>query len=239
MHIGRFQQVFLLMVVWALVLIGVSKMMNNEPVKISKLGGKGKPQIIVTFTHFCCTGCYDKMFSAAKSMNWIINASTDTSNLKKQADLQHETADPSKAIETAYEKDATFQIDENNLVAVDFVKLDQEFRKAGLVPKRIRLENMPHFRLIAKEPHLCCSLCESAAKESLTLEQMQEQHDAQMADPMKTQQVIKEEVMPRFEVNRSQDKITAEFHHASDVTAFSKALERAGFSPKETRVEVM
>ena len=162
MHLSRTAQVIALMIVWAATLVGVDKVLNHAPPRVNSVSGQGKPQIVITFIHFCCSGCYDKMFSAAKSMSWIVTASTDQSDLKKPEDMEKAKIAESEPFETEYNKDATLLLDETDLKSVDLVKLSTEFRNAGLVPGRTILENIPHFRLVAVDPHLCCGVCEAS-----------------------------------------------------------------------------
>src|SRR5947209_16615055 len=127
MHLGRTAQVIAFMILWAAALVAVDKTLNHAPAAMSSKSGHGKPQIIVTFTHFCCTGCYDKMFSAAKAMSWIVTATTDRSDLKKQEDLQKDSVDAGTHIETLFQKDATLLLDESDLKSVDMVRVQREF----------------------------------------------------------------------------------------------------------------
>src|SRR6476646_9099074 len=141
MHFGRTMQVIAFMIVWAAALVAVDKTLNHAPAAMTSSAGIGKPQTIVTFTHFCCTGCYDKMFSAAKSMSWIVTATTDRSDLKRQEEMGKEKVDEATHIETEFEGGATLLLDETDLKSVDLVKAAKEFRDAGLMPKHVVLEN--------------------------------------------------------------------------------------------------
>src|SRR5690349_10045215 len=71
---NRTQQIIAMMILWAVALIGYDNF-TKPPSKASTVTSGVAPQIVTTFTHFCCSGCYDKMFSAAKHMSWIVNAS--------------------------------------------------------------------------------------------------------------------------------------------------------------------
>src|SRR5207244_13059131 len=132
MHFGRTAQVILFMFLWAAALVAVDKTLNHAPPAMASVSGHGKPQVVVTFTHFCCTGCYDKMFSAAKSMSWIITATTDRSSLTKQEDMKMARVDEATHIETQFQKDATLLLDESDLKSVDLMRVNREFRDAGL-----------------------------------------------------------------------------------------------------------
>ncbi len=239
MHLGRTAQVLVFMVVWAATLVAVDKTLNHTPPTVPTRPGHGKPQVMVTFTHFCCSGCYDKMFSAAKALSWIVTATTDRSGMKKQEDLQKEKVDEATAIETLWQKDATLQLDETDLKSVDLVKLSTTFRDAGLVPRRISLENIPHFRLIAVDLHLCCGLCEGAARNSMKMEETRVREQAKKDNPTLNTDEIAGQFMPHFEVDRSHESISAEYYQKADVTGFRQAMERAGFSPREIRIEVL
>jgi len=239
MYLGRAAQVVLFMVVWAAALVAVDKSLNHAPPKVIAVSGEGKPQVVVTFTHFCCTGCYDKMFSAAKSLSWIVTATTDSGGLKKQEDMQIEKVDPAIAIDTMWQKDATLLLDETDIKSVDFQKVDQTFRDSGLVPGHMVLENIPHFRLIAVDPHLCCGICEGSATNAIKQEQARAQTHAKIEDPSLSASMISTQVMPMVSVDRPKQTVTAEYYQRADVSGFRDALERAGFSPKEIRIEVL
>lgn len=239
MHFGRTAQIIAFMLVWAAALVAVDKSLNHSPPAMNSHSGHGKPQIVVTFTHFCCTGCYDKMFSAAKSMSWIVTATTDRSGLKRQEDMQKEKVDEATAIETLWAKDAALLLDETDLKSVDMEKALTQFRGAGLVPKRMVLENIPHFRLIAVDLHLCCGLCEGAAKNTMKLEQARVHKQAKIDEPSLSELAIAAQYMPSFEVDRSHQRISAEYYQRADVSKFREAMERAGFSPSQIRIEVL
>src|SRR5438045_133723 len=128
MHIGRTHQIIAMMIVWAAALVGVDKTLNHAPPQNTTMPGHGKPQIMITFTHFCCTGCYDKMFSAAKSMSWIVTATTDKGSLAKQEDMKMARVDEATHIETQFQKNATLLLDETDLKSVDLMKVNREFR---------------------------------------------------------------------------------------------------------------
>ncbi len=239
MHLGRTAQVIAFMILWAAALVGVDKALNHSPAVTTSTSGQGKPQLMVTFTHFCCTGCYDKMFSAAKSMSWIVTATTDRSGLNKQEDMQMSKVDEATAIETMWQKDATLLLDETDLKSVDMVEVVRKFRDSGLVPGHLRLENIPHFRLIAVDPHLCCGLCEGAATNSMKLEQKRVQTKAKSDDSSLSATSVAAQYMPHFEVDKEHQRITAEYYQSADVSGFQQAMERAGFSPREIRIEVL
>ena len=130
-------------------------------------------------------------------------------------------------------------LDETDVKSVDFQKVDRTFRDAGLVPGHMVLENVPHFRLIAVDPHLCCGLCEGSATNAMKQEQARMQALAKTQDPSLSATTVTSEVMPAISVDRPNQRVTAEYYHSADVSGFRNALERAGFSPKEIRIEIL
>ena len=213
----RGAQVIFLTLVWAFVLMYISKTHNNAPVAVKKVGAKTKVQVVLTFTHFCCSGCYDKMFSAVSNLTWVVSAAVDRDALKKQTDVMGEQADVSKDLKFVYNKEAVNYLDEKELNIVDFVKIDRTYRDAGLVVKGMVLKNIPHFKLIAKDAHLCCGLCKTAAEEG----------------------VKKLKTVRPVDVDLKTQTVTAEYRDEADVFALKDALESYGFSPKEIAIEVM
>src|SRR5260221_3081612 len=125
---NRIQQIIAMMIVWALALIGYDNL-TKPPSKPNVMTTGAAPQIVTTFTHFCCSGCYDKMFSAAKHLSWIVNASV-SDILPKQDDVQKADVDPHASFSQAFNKDATFYLDSQDLNFVDFMKADHSFRDA-------------------------------------------------------------------------------------------------------------
>lgn len=211
----RAVQVVLLTIVWAFVLLFIAKKWNAAPT-YNTGGSKSKAQMVLTFTHFCCSGCYDKMFSAVSNLSWVVSAAVDRDSLKKQLDVQGEQADTSKDLKTAYNKDAVNYLDEKELNLVDFMRVDRTYRDAGLVVNRMVLKNIPHFRLIAKDPHLCCGICKTAAEEG-----------------MKKLKTLS------FVVDKDSQTVVAEYRSEADVSEFKNALEDYGFAPKEIVIEVL
>lgn len=69
--LGRTQQVLIMTLLWALLLIVIDKKFNTHPERSSGSGSATKPQIIFGFNHLCCTGCAETVFTAIKHQPWL------------------------------------------------------------------------------------------------------------------------------------------------------------------------
>lgn len=71
--LGRTQQVVIMTLLWALLLIVIDKKFNTHPERNSGSGSTTKPQIIFGFNHLCCSGCAETVFTAIKHQPWLTN----------------------------------------------------------------------------------------------------------------------------------------------------------------------
>src|SRR5204863_5703208 len=94
--LNKVQQVILIMIVWAIALVVIDKKLNTHPERAAAAPTPMKPQITMTFEHFCCEGCYDGMFASVKHYPWLSkprvikqsDASLPTEALSSNADLK-------------------------------------------------------------------------------------------------------------------------------------------------------
>ena len=239
MQLSRIQLVVGLMLVWAAALVGIDKTLNHAPKAIASESRQEGPQLLVTFTHFCCSGCYDKMFSAASKMSWIVSADKPVETLKNQGEMQMEKVAEGTKIDSEYQKNTVLQLSERDIRSVDLVRVSREFQDAGLVAKHMILKNIPHFRLTAVNVHLCCGLCTGAAQSAMKIEQASMRSKGKTLNRLMRESDINAKYMPTFDVNKKLETVSAEYYDEADVTNFSMALERAGFSPSEIRIETL
>ena len=71
--LGRTQQVLIMMILWAVMLIVIDLKFNHHPERVSGPGSATHPQIIFGLNHLCCDGCYDNVYQAIKKQSWLSN----------------------------------------------------------------------------------------------------------------------------------------------------------------------
>ena len=99
----------------------------------------------------------------------------------------------------------------------DFVALDQALRDTGLVPDRVEISGIGHFRLEVELPHLCCTLCSRAVDEQLE-RLLRKEVQGRWLDSM-TMNHMKKTVV-----------IYARLNAVVDIVELTTALSHAGFS---------
>ncbi len=239
-------QVFVITIIWAFVLFAIDKSLNHAPPTMTHNNYKDKPQILVTFIHFCCSGCYDKFYSATSQFEWLAAAAIEKGSLPAQSETDKQVADVTKDVTAEYNRDAIIYINESKIANLDFMKMDMAFRGfgidpqqkagAGLVPGRIVLKNIPHFELIASDLHLCCLLCKTAG-ETYLKQPVKIKNNMPVDPPIPYWKNIGMLKMPI--VDKDHQVITAEYENEADVTAFKLALDKAGFSPQAIKINIL
>ncbi len=71
--LGRTQQVLIMMILWAVMLIVIDLRFNVHPERTTGAGSATKPQIIFGLNHLCCGGCFDNVYQAVKKQSWLTN----------------------------------------------------------------------------------------------------------------------------------------------------------------------
>ena len=232
-------QMIIISVVWGLTLFGYSKLYTPAPTSAAAFNLGDKPQIVTTFSHFYSSESYDRVYQSAKHLDFIATVTIDRRGLKSQSEMEKEVVDPSMDASTAFDKDAIFYLKESELPYLNIMLADKTFRESGFIPKKILLKNISHFKLVALDLHLCCGLCESAAKSVLKFEKERQDNEAIKRNLSRDMRMLSDVNAEGFEVDKKDQKITAEYHNQADVTAFLKAIEKAGFEPQSIKIEIL
>lgn len=192
--------------------------------------------MVTTFTHFCCQGCYDKVFSAVRQLDWIASAAVDKDSLPPQSANQLEEIDPRDDAASKYNKDAIFYIKEKEIPYLNLLRAEQKFRESGLVSKRVVLKNIPEFELIAVDPHLCCGLCASGAKQVLDIEVNRQKALAAKNGFNEENALTSPYNLREYTIDKAKQEIRATFREQADISAFLMAIEKAGFAPTALKI---
>ena len=232
-------QIIVLTVVWGFVLFGYSKMYNAAPPTMNASNLKDKPQLVTTFTHFCCSGCYDKVYQSAKHLDFISSADIDQTSLKKQSERDKEDVDPGGDIANEYNKDAIFYLADTEIPYLNILLADKTFRESGLIPKRMLIKNIPHFNLVALDLHLELGINENTVKALLQIEKDRQDAAAAKRSLSPEMHKMSDVNMQAFTVDTKTQKITAEYYNQADVTAFVAAIEKAGIEPQSIKIEIL
>lgn len=220
---GKPTQVFTMTFAWTAALFAVDCIKHPRPVAV--LFGMGQegfgdaarrtnPTITLWVNHLCCSGCLDDLRAALHPLTWADRVELLKDSLTRQAGNQRELPlnDFSNRVQ--------IEIKAEDVARVDFVALDRAMRDAGLIAERIQLGGIPHMRLEARVPHLCCNMCRLAVEEDVKFaRQPWAGSDFKWFD--------------RINVDRQQKTITAYARYGStvDVGAFIAALNHLGFAP--------
>jgi hypothetical protein len=219
----------LIIVVWVGALLTVDKVFNKHPETTRPAALTATPHLRITFTHFCCNGCYSSLFKTTQQFSWLSNPTVDQKQLvsPKEAEnmAHHEGEDDSGS--------ATMELNPHQIFEVDFVKLDRALRENGLRPQKIEMIGIPHFSLIGQHAHLCCGICTTAATSAFMLNNTpsEEMKTLKMAKPPEIS-AIKDgygDIVADIHAGESDPKDP--FKNAVDITAFMQALEKAGTLP--------
>jgi hypothetical protein len=118
-------------------------------------------RLTLWMNHLCCTGCLDNVRQALTGV-----AALDMANASTPPQLlTQDQADHMKTSLPDYGNKIEIPI--ADLAKLDFVALDRALRDKGMVPARMEISGVEHFRIEAKLPHLCCGMCERATTEQV------------------------------------------------------------------------
>lgn len=241
---NRVQQVLLIMAIWAAALILIDKKMNTHPERTAPPDNAGKPQIVMTFEHFCCEGCYDGMFASVKHYSWLSKPKVIQKNdgvlpsetgrstpdlkmqTKEQANLKADSG--SEVSDHSYEGSALADLNTEQLGLINFVALDHTVRDEGMVMKGLKVSGIPHFFLVASGVHLCCNICRDATKAVYTKDSL--------PTPLLKKLNTAEGKAP--EVNKIDQTVRAEFYNEADVMLFKRSIEDMGLAAKSISIEI-
>ncbi len=226
MHFATPRQLAAIALAWALFLIAFDQHANPRPIATilaEVKGGSTRPTIVaaedtprirLSMPHLCCTGCLNDVRAALKGLTWLGPARL-AAEPPPIEEVGATTADTSNAHEVEF---AIL-----DLGRVDVVLIEQALRETGLVPDRIEVFGMGHFRLEVELPHLCCTLCSKAVDQQLD-RFLRKENQGRWYDSMSLDHIAKRVVVyPRYNA-------------VVDVEELDRALAQSGFSARSIRV---
>jgi copper chaperone CopZ len=217
------KQIFAMTLVWVAALFAIDYIKYPRP--LSELFGMGQgrfgdavrptnPTITLRVNHLCCSGCLDDLRAALRPLTWVDKVELQKDSLTRQVSNQRERSldDFSNRVQ--------IEIKAEDITRVDFVALDRAVRDAGFFAEHIQFGGLPHMRLEAHVPHMCCNLCKVAVEEGVKIARQ-----PGTGDDFKWLDSVK--------VDRPQKIIMAYTHYGSivDVGEFIAALNHLGFPP--------
>jgi hypothetical protein len=113
--------------------------------------------------HLCCSGCLADVRAALETLAWIEPGSV------REREGKLRTPEEAEALGPAGEYGGWVDVGVRDPASVDFVALDRALREKGLVASRMEFAGVAHFRLEAQVAHLCCGVCEDAARRTTEL----------------------------------------------------------------------
>jgi hypothetical protein len=221
--LGKPAQVFTMALVWAASLFALDYSKHPRPLYVlfgmeregfGDAARRTNLTITLCVNHLCCSGCLDDLRAALHPLTWADKVDLQKDSLTRQAVNQRERSlnDFSNRVQ--------IEIKAEDIARVDFVALDRAVRDAGLVAEHIQFGGIPHVRLEARLPHLCCNMCKLAVEEDLKIaRQPWAGSDFKWLDSIN--------------VDRQQKTVTAYTRYGSivDVGEFIAALNHLGFAP--------
>jgi copper chaperone CopZ len=195
----------------------------HHPEEASASTGKGA-HLKLWINHLCCSSCLDDVRHALAPVPGIDVAHAAG---PKQL-LTHDEANKSTTSLPDYGN--TLDLPIADVEKLDLVALDKALRDKGLVAARMELEGVEHFRLEAKVDHLCCGMCDRAARERIAFLKTRGQGG---------------QLKWLDSVNVDHDDKTIVAHarfvqpgKAVDVADFLGALNDAGYAPRSVQIMV-
>lgn len=134
---------------------------SPQPVAAATAGNG--PELTLWMNHLCCDACLDNIRQALNGVPGI-----DVAKLQTPDKLRtREEADKLTTSLPTYSSRVVIPV--TDLAQLDIMAVDRAIRAKGLVPGRIEVSGVEHFRIEAKMGHLCCGTCDRAAQEHITM----------------------------------------------------------------------
>jgi hypothetical protein len=222
MHFATPRQLIAMALAWALLLVSYDQHANPKPLSTYWAELKGSstrptvvsegdtPRVRLSMPHLCCSGCLNDIREALKPFTWLAPARLAT-----------QPPPVEKASSVGAANDIDFDI--LDVTKADFVALDRALQDTGLVPDRMEISGMGHFRLEVELPHLCCTVCSTAVDEQLA-RLLRKETQGRWLDSMTTNHVKKTVV------------IYARLNSVVDIVELTTALGHAGFAARAIRI---
>jgi len=224
MHFATPRQLIAIVLAWAALLVAYDQHMNPKPPSAYWAEFRGRstrptvvsegdtPRMRLSMPHLCCTGCLNDLRAALKPFTWLGPA-------RLAADLPDKSSAPSAETPEARQVDVEIL----DLTRADFVALQRALEETGLVPDRIEVSGMGHFRVEVELPHLCCSTCSKVAAEPLE-RLLRKETQGRWLDSM------------TLDPQRKTVVIYARFNAVVDLAELETAIAHAGFYAHAIRV---
>ncbi len=113
--------------------------------------------------HLCCTGCLADVRAGLQTLPWVEPEKVRARQGKVL------TVKEAEALGPAGEYGGWVDVQVKDPGSIDFVAVDRALRDKGLVASRMEFGGPPHFRLEAQVAHMCCGICEDAARRTTEL----------------------------------------------------------------------
>lgn len=218
------RQIITMTLVWTATLFTVDYIKHPRPLSVLSgitreglvdAGRLTSPTIILRMNHLCCSGCLDDLRAALHPLIWADKVELQKDSLTRQVGNQRERPlnDFSNRVQ--------IELRAEDIARVDFVALDRAVRDAGFVAEHIQFGGIPHMRLEARLPHLCCTnMCKLAVEEDVKIARQ-----PWVGSDFKWLESIS--------VDRQQKTVKAYTRYGSivDVGEFIAALNHLGFAP--------
>jgi hypothetical protein len=226
MRFSNWKQILALTVAWGITLYAVD--LTKRPRAIRDLfertetlasPKRERPHVSMWFNHLCCSGCLSGVEAALATVPGLG---------KPEIQLDERLLSPSEADQITQPEriySSRVDVDVTDVASLDFVALDEALRRAGLPPEHMEWSGMLHFRLEAKLPHVCCSLCARSLSEGM--------------DVAKALRGVGHfSWLDSVSVNKEKKTITAHARLDATVDAIELllALNHLGFAPSSLRV---
>jgi copper chaperone CopZ len=226
MHFATPRSLIAMVLAWAVFLVAYDQHANPRPVATYWAEFKGSstrptvvsegdtPRVRLSMPHLCCTGCVSDIRAALLPLSWLA-----PTRLATEPPAVQDAEGTAEGATTAHE----IEFDILDVTKANFVTLDRALSDTGLVPDRIEVFGMGHFRLEVELPHLCCTVCSRAVDEQL-------------------ERLLRKETQGRWldsvSMNHVKKTVTiyARLNAVVDLVEVTRALEHAGFSAQAIRV---
>jgi hypothetical protein len=224
MHFATLKQLTAMALAWALCLVVYDQHANPRPFATywaEFMGSSTRPTVVseadtprvrLSMPHLCCTGCLNDVRAALKPFAWLAPARLTT----EPPAVESAEGDD---IATAHEID----FDITDITKAEFVAMRRALEDTGLVPDKIELSGMGHFRLEVDLPHLCCKVCSRAVDQQLE-RLLRKETQGRWLDSM-SMNYVKKTVL-----------IYARMNSVVDVVELTTSLSHAGFSAHSIRI---
>jgi hypothetical protein len=226
MHFANFRQLAAMALAWAVFLLAFDHHANGTTLRTYLAEVRGgatrptsisegdAPRVRLSMPHLCCTGCLDEVRAALKPLGWLGPPRLAT----EPPSIDDVATNPT---ESPVAHEIEFEV--LDLAKADFAALDRTMRDTGLVPDRMEVYGMGHFRLEVELPHLCCGLCSKAIDEQVQ-RLLRKETQGRWLDSMTLNHVKKTAV------------IYARLNAVVDLLEVTRALAQAGFSARSIRI---